>query len=58
MSAQRKQLVLITVLATALASATAQVPAIDPVLLAKANAGNAAAQVLVGRAMLQAWARR
>ncbi len=48
MSAQRKQLVLITVLATALASATAQVPAIDPVLLAKANAGDAAAQVLVG----------
>ena len=48
MSARRKQLVLMTVLATALASATAQSVVIDPALLAKANAGDAAAQVLVG----------
>ena len=41
----RKILGLTILLATALISVSAQTPAIDPALLAKANAGDAAAQV-------------
>jgi len=43
-----RQLLLTTILSSALASAFAQSPAIDPDLLAKANAGDAAAQVQLG----------
>ncbi len=43
-----KQLVLVTACALALFSAFAQSPAIDPALLAKANAGDPAAQVQLG----------
>jgi TPR repeat protein len=48
MRISRKQLVLTILLATALISVSAQAPAIDPALLAKANAGDAAAQMQVG----------
>ncbi|MGA3372496.1 MAG: tetratricopeptide repeat protein [Terracidiphilus sp.] len=48
MTTQRKQLALMVILASALASSLAQTAAIDPAVLAKANAGDAAAQVLVG----------
>jgi len=48
MRISRKQLVLTVALALALIPASAQAPAIDPDLLAKANAGDAAAQVQVG----------
>jgi TPR repeat protein len=44
----RKQLALTMILATVLLPAFAQTPAIDPALLAKANAGDAAAQVQIG----------
>jgi hypothetical protein len=43
-----KQMVQIMIVASALLSASAQTPAIDPALLAKANAGDAAAQVQLG----------
>jgi hypothetical protein len=48
MSAYRKQIALTMMVAVALLSATAQTPAINPDLLAKANAGDAAAQVQLG----------
>src|ERR1035437_21748 len=48
MMISRKILGLTILLATALISVSAQTPAIDPALLAKANAGDAAAQVQVG----------
>jgi TPR repeat protein len=48
MMISRKILGLTILLATALIFVSAQTPAIDPALLAKANAGDAAAQVQVG----------
>jgi TPR repeat protein len=42
------QLLLATIFSSALAAAAAQTNAIDPALMARANAGDAAAQVLVG----------
>jgi hypothetical protein len=42
------QLLLATIFSSVLATATAQTNAIDPALLAKANAGDAVSQVLVG----------
>jgi hypothetical protein len=44
----RKQIFLTMIVASALLSAIAQAPAIDPALLSKANAGDAAAQVQLG----------
>jgi hypothetical protein len=48
MKMQWKQLVLIALFSCTLVSAVAQTAAIDPALLAKASAGDAAAQVQVG----------
>ena len=48
MRISRKQLPLTMILATVLLPTTAQTPAIVPALLAKANAGDAAAQVQMG----------
>jgi len=48
MRTYRKQMVLTMIVASVLLSASAQTPAIDPALLAKANAGDAAAQVQMG----------
>ena len=48
MRISRKQLVLTMAFAVALISVSAQTPAIDPALLAKANAGDDAAQVQMG----------
>ncbi|MGD0683465.1 MAG: tetratricopeptide repeat protein [Terracidiphilus sp.] len=48
MKIYRNQIVLAIILATVLLPAFAQTPAIDPALLAKANAGDAAAQVRLG----------
>ena len=48
MRIQGKRLVLAILFASALLRAFAQTPAIDPAQLAKANAGDAASQVLVG----------
>lgn len=48
MRSYRKQMFLTMIVASALLSASAQTPAIDPALLAKANAGDAAAQVQLG----------
>jgi TPR repeat protein len=44
----RKQMFLTVIVASALLPASAQAPAIDPALLAKANAGDAPAQVQLG----------
>ncbi len=48
MSVRRKQLVLTVLFLSVLAQARAQAAGIDPVLLAKANAGDAASQILAG----------
>jgi TPR repeat protein len=48
MRTYRMQIALTMIVALALLSASAQTPAIDPSILAKANAGDAAAQVAVG----------
>ena len=48
MRTYRNQMVLIMIVASALLSASAQTPAIDPALLSKASAGDAAAQVQLG----------
>ena len=48
MQMRRRQFVLISLCFIAGMAALAQTPGIDPALLAKADAGNAAAQVLVG----------
>jgi TPR repeat protein len=48
MRTYQKQMLLTMIVTSALLSAIAQAPAIDPALLAKANAGDAAAQVQLG----------
>ncbi len=48
MTSSLKQIALTAFLASALLSAAAQTPAIDPALLAKANSGDPAAQVQLG----------
>jgi TPR repeat protein len=48
MRTHRKQMFLTMIVASALLSASAQTQAFDPALLAKANAGDAAAQVQLG----------
>ena len=53
MRARHKHLVWMIVLAMALASAFAQTVALDPALLAKANAGDAAAQIAVGERLAE-----
>jgi len=50
MNVYRKHLILTMIVASALLTASAQSPAIDPSLLDKANAGDAAAQVQIGDA--------